>query len=75
MNKNDNLDSLIHIDAYVDFLQGIYAIRESLIQQMHDTTSDRIQQISGRILQCDDILGMGGYDRIVSRRGNDSYSI
>ncbi len=43
MNKTDNLDSLIHIDAYVDFLQGIYAIRESLIQQMHDVPSDRIQ--------------------------------
>jgi len=70
MKKPDSLDSLIHIDAYVDFLQGVYAIRESLIQQMHDVPSDRIQQISGRILQCDDILSMGGYDRVVSRRGN-----
>lgn len=70
MKKPDNLDSLIHVDAYVDFLQGVYAIRESLIQQMHDVSSDRIQQISGRILQCDDILSMGGYDRVVSRRGN-----
>lgn len=70
MKKPDSLDSLIHIDAYVDFLQGVYAIRESLIQQMHDVSSDRIQQISGRILQCDDILSMGGYDRVVSRRGN-----
>lgn len=75
MKKTDNLDSLIHIDAYVDFLQGIYAIRESLIQQMHDVPSDRIQQISGRILQCDDILSMGGYDRLVARKGTDSYSI
>jgi len=70
MKKPDSLDSLIHIDAYVDFLQGVYAISESLIQQMHDVPSDRIQQISGRILQCDDILSMGGYDRVVSRRGN-----
>lgn len=70
MKKPDGIDSLIHIDAYVDFLQGIYAIRESLIQQMHDVPSDRIQQISGRILQCDDTLSMGGYDRVVSRRGN-----
>jgi hypothetical protein len=69
MQKPDNLDSLIHQDAYIDFLQGVYAIRESLIQQLHDVSSDRIQQISGRILQCDDILQMGGYDRIVSRRG------
>jgi hypothetical protein len=68
-NTKDNLDSLIHIDAYVEFLDGIYALRESLIQQLHDVSSDRIQQISGRILQCDDILQMGGYDRIVSRRG------
>ena len=70
MNKTDSLDSLIHIDAYVDFLQGIYALRESLIQQMHDVPSDRIQQISGRILQCDDLLSMGGSERLVSRRGN-----
>jgi hypothetical protein len=40
-----------------------------LIQQLHDVSSDRIQQISGRILQCDDILQMGGYDRIIARRG------
>jgi len=67
-NMKDNLDSLIHIDAYVEFLSGIYAIRESLIQQMHDTPNDRLQQISGRILQCDDILSMGGYDKVVATR-------
>ena len=68
MNEDKRLDNLVHIDAYVEFLNEVYAIRESLIQQLHDVTTDRIQQISGRILQCDDILALGGYDKVVARR-------
>lgn len=68
MNEDKRLDHLVHIDAYVEFLNEVYAIRESLIQQLHDVTTDRIQQISGRILQCDDILALGGYDKVVTRR-------
>lgn len=70
MTKQDErLDKLIHVEAYVEFLHEIYAIRESLIQQLHDVPTDRIQQISGRLLQCDDILSLAGYDKVVSRKG------
>lgn len=69
MKTDERLDKLIHVEAFMDFLHEVYAIRESLIQQLHDVSTDRIQQISGRILQCDDILSLAGYDKAVSRKG------
>lgn len=59
---------LYNNEAYVDLLEQLYATRESLIQQMHDVSSDSIQQISGRLLQCDDILTMLGWNEVQLRR-------
>jgi hypothetical protein len=68
MLNDKKLDTLIHNDAYYEFLDFIYASREELIQQLHEAGSDKIQQISGRILQCDDILAWGGYHKVVKSR-------
>jgi hypothetical protein len=60
-------DALYHNEAYCDFLEQVYMLRESLIGNMHDVSTDSIQQISGRILQCDEILTMGGWNMIQLR--------
>lgn len=65
---NKKLEQLSHNESFVGFLDEIYGTRESLIQQLHDVSSDRIQQISGRILQCDEILVAGGYNTIQLRK-------
>lgn len=65
---NKKLEQLSHNESFVGFLEEIYGTRESLIQQLHDVSSDRIQQISGRILQCDEILIAGGYNTIMLRK-------
>jgi hypothetical protein len=61
------LEQLSHNETFVDFLEEIHGTRESLIQQLHDVSADRIQQISGRILQCDEILVAGGFNQIQLR--------
>ena len=70
MLTDKKLDTLVHNDAYLELLNDIYAARESSIQELHGAISDQIQQISGRILQCDEILTMGGYEKVVQRRQN-----
>ena len=66
--ETKKLEQLSHNETFVDFLEEIHGTRESLIQQLHDMSADRIQQISGRILQCDEILVAGGFNQIQLRR-------
>ncbi|MEI8099993.1 MAG: hypothetical protein WCH09_00350 [Bacteroidota bacterium] len=68
MLNDKKLDTLVHNDAYLELLNDIYAARESLIQELHQASSEQIQQISGRILQCDEVLTMAGYEKVVQRR-------
>jgi hypothetical protein len=70
MLTDKKLDTLVHNDAYLELLNDIYSARESAIQELHGASLDHVQQISGRILQCDEILTMGGYEKVVQRRQN-----
>jgi len=63
MIEQKHLDALSHQDGFKALLEEIHATRESLIQQMHDVSNDRLQQVSGRILQCDDILALLGWKK------------
>lgn len=62
------IEHLSHIDQFVAFLQEVWELRESAIQQLHDRPDSSVQQIAGRILSYDDILKMGGWDEIQKRR-------
>ena len=68
MIKQEQLDRLSHIEDFISFLEEVKSIREATIQQLHDRPDFAVQQIAGRILQCDDILKMGGWDAIEARR-------
>jgi hypothetical protein len=61
-------DALLHNEAFIAFLDDIKAQREAFIQAMHAAPTERIQQVSGRILMCDEILETGGYRQIEERR-------
>lgn len=67
MIKPEQVEKLGHNDDFVAFLQEVFQTRESLIQQMHDRPDGALQQISGRILACDDVLAQGGWKDLVSR--------
>lgn len=68
MINEKKLESLFHNDTYFEFLDEVYMMRESLIHALHDASLDKLQQISGRILQCDEILDLGGYSNMVKRK-------
>lgn len=68
MLDQKQLDHLSHIDEFIAFLEEVKDRREASIQQLHDRPTDSVQQLAGRILEADDILKMGGWDEIQSRR-------
>ena len=68
MIKPDQLDRLSNVEDFVKFLDELYEVRESLIQQLHDRPEGSVQQIAGRILQLDDVLTMGGWRELEKRR-------
>ena len=61
-------DALSHNDAFIAFLREVHELRETAIQQLHDRPVDSVQQLAGRILQCDDILSLGGWSAIENRK-------
>jgi len=70
MITKEQREALLHNEAYVELLEQVYAMRESMVQQLHDVSTDRIQQISGRILSLDDVLTMAGWNQIQLRDKN-----
>ena len=71
MISKEELDRLSHLDAFASFMGEVYSMRESAIQQLHDKPDSGVQQVAGRILQCDDILRMGGWEKINQLRVRD----
>ena len=68
MIAEDKIDHLSHIDAFIEFLDEIKDRRDLAIGMMADKGTEGIQQLSGRILEADDILSLGGYAKIEERR-------
>jgi hypothetical protein len=42
----------------------VHELREETISEMHESSSETIQQISGRIITYDQILQMSGWDKL-----------
>jgi hypothetical protein len=47
-------------DFYL-FLKEVHEGREFWVRQLHDIPTERLQQISGRILALDEVLDVGQY--------------
>ena len=58
MSLERDLQTLGNHEHFARFLQVISDLREETIEELHEATSDNIQQISGRILTYDQILQM-----------------
>ena len=68
----DNLDRRIkdrlsNVDDFVDFMGFVHERRESLIAEMHGAKTEELQQISGKIVMCDEILQAGNWQAIRAR--------
>ncbi len=58
MSLEKDLQALSQHEHFARFLQVISDLREETIEELHEATSDNIQQISGRILTYDQVLQM-----------------
>jgi hypothetical protein len=70
MSLQDDLKALSNHEHFARFLQVISDLREETIEELHNADSEKIQQISGRILTYDQILQMSDW-RTLRRRFTD----
>jgi len=67
MSLEEDLQALSQHEHFARFLQVISDLREETIEELHEATSDNIQQISGRILTYDQILQMCDWRNLQKR--------
>jgi len=70
MSLQEDLKALSNHEHFARFLQVISDLREETIEELHNADSNKIQQISGRILTYDQILQMSDW-RTIRRRFTD----
>ena len=67
MNIQDDINSLHSYESFARFINMVHELREETISEMHEASSETIQQISGRIITYDQILAMSGWDTLKSK--------
>lgn len=60
--KPETIKHLHNNKDFLEFCESVHKTREYWISQLHDVSTERLQQISGRILALDDILLMSKYE-------------
>jgi hypothetical protein len=64
--END-LNALHNHEHFARFVGVIHTLREEAIAELHESSTDTIQQVSGRIITYDQILQFAGWDKLRSR--------
>ena len=64
MNIQDDINSLHSYESFARFIKLIHELREETISEMHESSSETIQQISGRIITYDQMLQISGWDKL-----------
>mgnify|MGYP000128550996 FL=1 len=64
MNIQDDINGLHSYESFARFIKMVHELREETISEMHESSSETIQQISGRIITYDQILQMSGWDKL-----------
>ena len=67
MSLEEDLKALSNHEHFARFLQVISDLREETIEELHEATSDTIQQVSGRILTYDQVLQMCDWKNLQKR--------
>ena len=67
MSLEEDLQTLSQHEHFARFLQVLSDLREETIEELHEATSDNIQQISGRILTYDQVLQMCDWRNLQKR--------
>ena len=70
MNIQDDIKKLQEYESFARFIKMIHDLREETIEEMHEAPTDRLQQLSGRIITYDQIIQMSDW-RLLQARFND----
>jgi hypothetical protein len=62
-----SLERLHNNEDFLAFLDDVQGQREGWIGQLHDRTTESVQQIAGRICALDDVLGAAKYKEMRSK--------
>ena len=66
MNIQDDIKSLQNYESFARFMGLIHSLREETISELHEAPSDKMQQISGRIITYDQMLQMCDWEKLQS---------
>ena len=67
MNIQDDIKTLYNYEAFARFMKMVHQLREESIEELHEATSDNIQQISGRIITYDQLLQLVNCEELRNR--------
>ena len=64
MQIQDDIKTLHNYEAFARFIKMVPELREETIQELHESSVDGIQQVSGRIITYDQILQLVNWDEL-----------
>tara|TARA_R100000654_G_scaffold16792_1_gene35191 strand:+ start:5204 stop:5422 length:219 start_codon:yes stop_codon:yes gene_type:complete len=64
MQIQDDIKTLHNYEAFARFINMVHELREETITELHEATSDNIQQVSGRIITYDQILQLVNWQEL-----------
>lgn len=64
VNIQEDIKTLQNYESFARLMNLIHSLREETISELHEAPSDRIQQISGRIITYDQILQMCDWEKL-----------
>jgi hypothetical protein len=67
VNLEDDIKVLHNYEHFARLIKVISALREECISDLHEASTDKLQQLSGRILSYDQILQMVGAEELQKR--------
>ena len=70
MQIQDDIKTLHNYEAFARFINMVHELREETIAELHESTSDNIQQVSGRIITYDQILQLVNWQEL-SKKHSD----
>lgn len=67
MTIQDDIKMLQNYEQFARVMKMIHQLREEVIGEMHEASTDQLQQLSGRVISYDQILQMADYALLQSR--------
>ena len=70
MQIQDDIKTLYNYEAFARFIKLIHNLREEAIEELHEASSETIQQVSGRIITYDQVLQLVNWEELVKRHSD-----